>query len=256
MKNSEVAKVFQDIADLLELKGENVFKIRAYQKAARAIEHYPRELKAMIDEGEELQSIPGVGEAIAKKATELITTSKLGYYENLKAEFPQGITNLLAIPGIGPKTANKLSSELGFDSACTDAERFADSMQIPDAAGGNGLRVGVEIKDLDRDISLIICFVKNFNQGGELQIPESGSATVGIIDVHVLELARFKRGLEYAGQFGSGRWSPHVTLARRVATDQLGSAVGALARTADRTVRARVTRCRRWDGTRKTAWWL
>jgi DNA polymerase (family 10) len=116
MKNSEVAKVFQDIADLLELKGENVFKIRAYQKAARAIEYHPKELRAMIDEGEDLESIPGVGEAIAKKATEMITTGKLGYYENLKAEFPQGITNLLAIPGIGPKTANKLSSELRISS--------------------------------------------------------------------------------------------------------------------------------------------
>jgi DNA polymerase (family 10) len=116
VKNSEVAKVFQDIADLLELKGENVFKIRAYQKAARAIEHYPKELRVMIEEGEDLQSIPGVGEAIAKKTTELITTGKLDYYENLKAEFPQGITNLLAIPGIGPKTANKLSSELGISS--------------------------------------------------------------------------------------------------------------------------------------------
>jgi DNA polymerase (family 10) len=116
MKNSEAAKVFQDIADLLELKGENVFKIRAYQKAARAIEHYPRELESMVEEGQGLQSIPGVGEAIAKKATELITTGKLGYYENLKAEFPQGITNLLTVPGVGPKTANKLSSELGISS--------------------------------------------------------------------------------------------------------------------------------------------
>lgn len=116
MKNSEVAKVFQDIADLLELKGENVFKIRAYQKAARTIEHHPRELKVMIDEGVDLQSIPGVGEAIAKKTTELITTGKLDYYENLKAEFPQGVTNLLTIPGIGPKTANKLSSELEISS--------------------------------------------------------------------------------------------------------------------------------------------
>ena len=116
MKNSDVAKIFQDIADLLELKGENVFKIRAYQKAARAIEYHPRELEAMIDEGEDLQSIPGVGEAIAKKAAELVTTGKLGYYENLKGEFPQGITNLLDIPGIGPKTANKLSSELGISS--------------------------------------------------------------------------------------------------------------------------------------------
>jgi DNA polymerase (family 10) len=116
MKNSEVAKVFQDIADLLELKGENVFKIRAYQKAARAIEHHPRELEVMLGEGEDLQSIPTVGEAIAKKTAELITTGRLGYYENLKADFPQGITNLLDIPGIGPKTANKLSGELGITS--------------------------------------------------------------------------------------------------------------------------------------------
>ena len=114
MKNTAIAKVFGDIADLLELKGENAFKIRAYQKAARAIEHYPREMKVMLDQGEDVQNIPGVGEAIAKKTTELATTGRLGYYENLKAEFPEGITNLLSIPGIGPKTANKLSSELGI----------------------------------------------------------------------------------------------------------------------------------------------
>ncbi len=116
MKNTAIAKVFSDIADLLELKSENAFKIRAYQKAARAIEHYPKEIRIMLDEGENLRNIPGVGEAIAKKTTELVTTGKLGYYENLKAEFPEGITNLLAIPGIGPKTANRLSSELGISS--------------------------------------------------------------------------------------------------------------------------------------------
>jgi len=129
MKNTAIAKVFQDIADLLELKGENVFKIRAYQKVARAIEHHPRELKIMIDEGEDLQSIPGVGEAIANKTTELVTTGKLGYYENLKAEFPQGITNLLAIPGIGPKTANRLSSELGIVSV-DDLEQAINSGRV------------------------------------------------------------------------------------------------------------------------------
>ena len=129
MKNSDVAKVFQDIADLLELKGENVFKIRAYQKAARAIDYYPRELEALIDEGEDLRSIPGVGEAIAKKAAELITTGKLGYYEDLKAESPQGITNLLDIPGIGPKTANRLSSELGVSSV-DELERAINEGQL------------------------------------------------------------------------------------------------------------------------------
>jgi DNA polymerase (family 10) len=116
MKNTEIAKVFEDMADLLELKGENKFKIRAYQRAARAIEYLPKEIEIMLEEGEDLQSIPGVGEAIAKKTIELINTGKLGAYEELKAGFPEGITALLEIPGIGPKTANKLSTELGIQS--------------------------------------------------------------------------------------------------------------------------------------------
>jgi DNA polymerase (family 10) len=116
MKNTAIAKVFQDMADLLELKGENKFKIRAYERAARAIEYLPKEIEVMLDEGEDLQSIPGVGEAIAKKTIELVNTGKLGAYEELKAEFPEGITKLLEIPGIGPKTANRLSTELGIMS--------------------------------------------------------------------------------------------------------------------------------------------
>jgi len=116
MKNAAIAKVFQDMADLLELKGENKFKIRAYQRAARAIEYLPKEIEVMLDEGEDLQTIPGVGEAIAKKSIELVNTGKLGAYEELKAQFPEGITRLLEIPGIGPKTANKLSTELGIQS--------------------------------------------------------------------------------------------------------------------------------------------
>jgi DNA polymerase (family 10) len=116
MNNAEIAKVFEDIADFLELKGENVFKIRAYQRAARAINHLPKEIEVMVGLGEDLKAIPGVGEAIARKITELLTTGKLEYYEKLRAEFPPGISTLLSIPGIGPKTAMKLSSELGIQS--------------------------------------------------------------------------------------------------------------------------------------------
>ena len=116
MKNADIARVFQDMADLLELKGENKFKIRAYQRAARAIEYLPKEIEIILEQGEDLQTIPGVGEAIAKKSIELVNTGKLGAYEDLKAEFPEGITRLLEIPGIGPKTANKLSTELGIQS--------------------------------------------------------------------------------------------------------------------------------------------
>jgi DNA polymerase (family X) len=116
MKNTAIAKVFQDMADLLELKDENKFKIRAYQRAARAIEYLPKEIEIMLEEGEDLQTIPGVGEAIAKKTIELVNTGKLGAYEELKSQFPEGITRLLEIPGIGPKTATKLSTELGIQS--------------------------------------------------------------------------------------------------------------------------------------------
>ena len=115
MKNSEIAKVFEDVADFLELKGENQFKIRAYQKVVRAIEHLPVEIEQLVKE-DRLREVPGVGEAITKKITELVTTGKLDYYEKLKAEFPEGISTLLSIPGVGPKTAMLLSSELSIKS--------------------------------------------------------------------------------------------------------------------------------------------
>jgi DNA polymerase (family 10) len=111
MNNKEISKVFQDIADLLELKGENPFKIRAYQKVVRSIEHLPVEVEQLVAE-DRLKEIPGAGEAITKKITELVTTGKLDYYEKLKAEFPAGISALLDIPHIGPKTAMLLSDEL------------------------------------------------------------------------------------------------------------------------------------------------
>ncbi len=112
MNNKEIAEVFEDIADFLELKGENVFKIRAYQKAARSIEQSSVELEQLVTENR-LKEMPGVGEAISKKIVELVTTGKLEYFEKLKAELPAGISTLLEIPGIGPRTAMLLSSELG-----------------------------------------------------------------------------------------------------------------------------------------------
>jgi len=116
MKNSDIATVFENIADLLDLKGDNKFKIRAYARAAQVIHHLPEEMELMHEEGKDLQDIAGIGDAIAKKSVELITTGKLKFYEDLKAEFPQGIINLLDIPGIGPKTAYRLATELNVGS--------------------------------------------------------------------------------------------------------------------------------------------
>jgi len=88
VKNSEVARVFQDIADLLELKEENPFKIRAYRKVAGSIEELPVEVEQLVRE-DRLREVPGVGEAIAKKITELVTTGRLDFYEKLKAELAE-----------------------------------------------------------------------------------------------------------------------------------------------------------------------
>ncbi len=88
MNNSEIAKVFADIADLLKLKKDNIFKIRAYERVAGSIEQLPVAVEQLVSEGR-LKEIPGVGEAIAKKITELVNTGRLEYYEKLKAELAE-----------------------------------------------------------------------------------------------------------------------------------------------------------------------
>ncbi len=90
MNNTEIARVFQALADLLKLKKENIFKIRAYQKVAGVIEQLPVEVEQLVRENR-LKEIPGAGEAITKKITEMVNTGRLNYYEKLKAEFPERV---------------------------------------------------------------------------------------------------------------------------------------------------------------------
>jgi len=113
--NAEIAEVFSDIADLLELKGENPFKVRAYRKAVLSIKDLPVEVEQLVNENR-LKEIPGVGEAIARKIVELVTTGSLRFYDKLRAEFPEGIKDLLNIPGVGPRTAMLFYTGLGIKS--------------------------------------------------------------------------------------------------------------------------------------------
>jgi len=128
MKNAAVAQVFQDMADLLELQEENPFKIRAYQRAAHTIVDLPVELGQVMKEGR-LREIPGIGEAIAKKITELLTTGHLEAYEKLRSQFPEGISSLMAIHGVGPKTVMRLYNELGI-STVDDLEKAIVEGQV------------------------------------------------------------------------------------------------------------------------------
>jgi DNA polymerase (family 10) len=144
MNNVQIAHILESIADLLELKGEIPFKIRAYQRAARAIENLPVEAEQLLKEGR-LREVPGVGEALTKKIAELVSTGKLDYYERLRAEFPEGLSLLMDVPGIGPKTALLLSRELGISTLeelerALVAGRVAELPRMGEKAAENILR--------------------------------------------------------------------------------------------------------------------
>ena len=126
MNNSQIAGVFEKIAGLLSLKDESTFTIRAYQRAARTIENLPTELSQMVKEESDLRQIPGIGEAISAKIRELVATDRLEYMEKLRAEFPDGILALMDVPGIGPKTALRITTEVGVSSVAELEEAIVE----------------------------------------------------------------------------------------------------------------------------------
>src|SRR5438876_2596304 len=115
MDKEQVAAILVNIATLLDLKGENPFKSRAYLNAARALEGMSEPLDKVIAE-ERLAQVKGIGESIQKKICELITTGRLVYYEELRAATPPGLVAMLEIPGVGPKKIKVLHDELGIES--------------------------------------------------------------------------------------------------------------------------------------------
>jgi DNA polymerase (family 10) len=115
MTNREIAEVFQQIGDMMDILGENRFKVIAYRRAAENILHLGQDIRAYWQAGT-LQEIPGIGQAIADKIDELLTTGHLEFYERLQEQVPPGVVSLLEIPDVGPKTAKLLWEELGLQS--------------------------------------------------------------------------------------------------------------------------------------------
>lgn len=115
MDKDQVADILVEIGVLLELKGENPFKTRAYANAARALETLSEPLQKIVSENR-LGEIKGIGEALQKKITELVTTGRLVYHEELRRSFPCELLSLLQIPGLGPKKVKVLFEKLGIGS--------------------------------------------------------------------------------------------------------------------------------------------
>jgi len=110
MRNQVIAKIFNEIADILEIKGDNPFRIRAYRRAAQNIDGLAKDVSEISEE--DLRKIPGIGADLADKIQEYVKTGRLRLYDELMNEVPSGLVDLLSVPGIGPKTAGLLSEKL------------------------------------------------------------------------------------------------------------------------------------------------
>ncbi len=133
LTNRDVVRVLRDIAALLQIKGENRYRILAYQRAADAIDHLGRDLHTLWEEGC-LDEIPGVGEAIAAKIDELFRTGHLKYLERLEREYPRSLIELLNVPDLGPKRVRTLYKQLGI-TTLDELEQAAREGKLRSLAG-------------------------------------------------------------------------------------------------------------------------
>lgn len=118
MTREKLVETLEEIALLLELKGENPFKIRAYRGGAETVRQYPGDIVAKAREGD-LKGIKGIGDALQQKLHELASTGELEYYENLRSEFPESLFELFRIQGLGPKKIKAVYENLGVDSVAS-----------------------------------------------------------------------------------------------------------------------------------------
>jgi len=148
MTNKEVADIFYQLADMLEIKGDIRYKIIAYRKAADGIAHETRDLAEMRRQGR-LRTIPGIGEKIEAKIGELLDTGKLRLHEELKQEIPDGVLSLLSVPDVGPKTAWLIYQKLGIHSIpdLEQAARAGKLRTLPGLAAKSEERIlhGIEM---------------------------------------------------------------------------------------------------------------
>src|SRR5213593_1081739 len=144
MDNEEIARRFNRMASLMEVRGEDTFRIRSYRMAAEAIETWPTPMKEIVDKdgAAGLQEIPGVGKAIAGKIVELLEHGRFDAWEKLTAETPETVLDLLELPGVGPKTAATLHQKFKIASL-DDLRKFV-------ASGGLEMVDGIGPKTAER----------------------------------------------------------------------------------------------------------
>ncbi len=200
MKNQQIAEIFNEIAELLEMKGENVFRIRAYRRAAQNLDGLARDVSTLTEE--ELVAVPGVGKDLAGKVAEFVKTGKIAKFEELKKDIPIGVLELLKIPGLGPKKAKQFHEKLKVKSV-DELERAIASGKLAGLPGIQektieNIRKGIQLvkrgserRPLGRVLPLAESIVAKLKEGAAVdRIEVAGSIrrrkeTVGDIDILV-----------------------------------------------------------------------
>ncbi len=223
MDKHEITDILEEIAVLLELKGENPFKARAYTNAARALDNYEGDLAQLVTEGR-IGELPGLGEALQKKITELVKTGRLGYYEDLRASVPEGLRAMMEIPALGPKKIKVLHEKLGITSVA-ELEAACQAHRVRDLPGFGAkteekLLAGIAQA---RDYSALFVYAEAWAQAEEirealrehedvLQLSVAGSLRRGREIVKDLDfVASSRRPGEVMDYFVSLPWVKQVT---------------------------------------------
>lgn len=191
MTNEQIAAMFEQIAELLELEEANVFRVRSYERAAETIRGLGEEL-ADIREAGQLESIPGIGKALAKKIEEALDTGDMTYRRELAEQYPEGMLEMLSLPGLGPKRAALFYRELGIGSI----------EELRQAAESGALR---ELKGMgERSEQKLLEAIETYRQGSE-------RALLGDMLPRAEQMAAMLRELpevieaDYAGSVRRGR---------------------------------------------------
>ncbi len=146
MENVDVARAFQQVADLLELRGDNPFRIRAYRNAARTIESMPQRVAEIVGrDGKALARLPGIGADLAGKIATLVATGHLQTLDELAHEVPKGLIDVMAVPGLGPKRAKAIYDQLHV-STVAGLARAARAGKLHSI---HGIGAGIEKRVID-----------------------------------------------------------------------------------------------------------
>src|SRR3989440_4256932 len=203
MQNPDIARLFDEVADLLEIQDANPFRVRAYRNAARTIRHFPDPIPELVRSGaKQLTEIPGIGEDLAEKITAIVTTGELPLRKQLAATLPAGLLDLLRIPGLGPKRVKLLYKKLKVKSAA-DLAKVLDAGKVQKLKGfgpkiEEKMRAGLGqaqvterrmlLNEAETQANAIVAHVKE--GGGVRQIEVAGSyrrrrETIGDLDILV-----------------------------------------------------------------------